>query len=465
MRNTSTRPKTAAPWASSPLQTLAAGIVVFALQWMHGPADAFVYDAAQYWEGALALLNGGDVTGAGVLEMRGALSPLVYLLPALVTTALGPWAAAWSVLAWNALLAVVLLVVLIPRIAEQITPGRRTARVWVSALLGGIVLSGFARFPLLDVWSVTIALAGLYALLVGRRWFTLAAGGLALAVAVNLRPSYLVPVMIAAIVLLIARPRHVVWAAPGAAFGASAQALFNITVFGQLSFSPVATPLLLRVQAAQATYGVRYDTVVSGEQHPQQWYCDPAYAGLLLDDHVPTGPLDVVMSAVSHLPQSLWFLSEKASSSLFWTFGTPYEPAPGAGLGAMTIAVVAVAAFGVVALIWRLIINWSIRATRLHALALLGFWFGALGTLVFATPETRFALPLVLVGLIGLLVAPPAAAWGDGSRRSAIVALAAAVALSGCLLLIGESGLDHPVPPGPLADADSCAELTAPSGR
>lgn len=452
-------------WRSPKLHTLLAGIFVFILQWVHGPAEGFLYDAVQYWGAPLALLTDGNVSEVGVLGIRGALTSLVYLAPAMVTSVLGPWSAVWTVLAWNALLAAVLLVVLLPGIAEHLVPGRWIPRVWTSAILGGIVISGFARFPLLDVWSGAIALVGLYALMAGRRWWAIAAGGLALAVAVNLRPSYLVPVAIAALVLLIARPRRTAWAVPGALLGAAPQVVFNLAAFGQLSASPVHTPFLLRVQAAQAAFAVRYDTVAFTDRHPQQWYCDPGYAALLVGDPEPTGPLAVVGSALHHLPQSLWFLSQKASASLHWSFATPYEPGPETGASPMTFIVVAIAAIGIVALIWRVIANWRSREARFNALALLGFWFGALGTLVFSTPETRFALPLILVGLIGLLIVPPAAPLHPGTRRSAIVALAAAAALTAALLLIGEAGLDHPLPPGPLPDASACAasaSLTAP---
>lgn len=446
-----------ARWRSTTLHTLLAGIFVVAIQCAHGPAEGFLYDAVQYWGAPLALLTDGNVTEVGVLGIRGALTTLVYLVPAMLTTILGPWSAVWTVLAWNSLLAAVLLVVLLPRIAEHIVPGRWIPRVWTSAILGGVALSGFARFPLLDVWSAAFALAGLYALLAGRRWWFIAAGGLALAVAVNLRPSYLVPVSIAALVLLIARPRRTAWAVPGVLLGAAPQVLFNVAAFGQLSASPVDTPFLLRVQAAQAAFAVRYDTVAFTDRHPQQWYCDPGYAALLVGDPAPTGPMEVVGSALSHLPQSLWFLSQKASASLHWSFATPYEPGPEAGVSPMTFLVVAIAALGLVGIVWRVSTNWSVRAARFNALALLGFWFGALGTLVFSTPETRFALPLVLIGLIGLLVLPPAAPLHEATRRSALIAAGAGIALTAALLFIGEAGLDHPMPPGPLPDASACA--------
>ena len=440
--------------------TLVAGLVVFALQCVHGSAQAFLYDAVQYWGAPMALLTGGGVSDVGVLQIRGVLSVFVYLAPALVTTILGPASAVWTVLAWNALLASVICVVLVPRVAALVSPGRTVARIWLSAVIGGAMLSGFARYPHLDVWSAAFALTGVYCLAAGRRWWTIALGGAALAVAANLRPSYIAPLAIAAVVLLVARPRQVVWALPGIVAGVLPQVIFNLVKFGSWNAGPVATPFLLQVQAQQAAFTIRYDTVAFVDRHPQQWFCDPAYAALLVDDAPPTSPSGVMGSALAHLPDSLWFLSQKAATALHWSLATPYEYSPSSGTSVMTLLVVAVSAVGLVALVWRLITVWSERPQRVAALALLGFWFGALATLVLSTPETRFALPLALVGLIGLLTVLPLRLEGARARRSSAIALGVAVILVAALFVAGKAGLSHPQPPGALTDAAMCAAMS-----
>ncbi|GAA3205466.1 hypothetical protein [Microbacterium terregens] len=445
--------------------TLVAGLVVFALQWVHGPAQAFLYDAVQYWGAPIALLTGGNVSDAGVLQIRGVLSSIVYLPPALATTILGPSTAVWTVLVWNSLLASVICVILLPRIAGLITPGGLVIRIWFSALAGGVVLSGFARYPHLDVWSAGLALAGFLGLASSRRWWTIALSGLSLAVALNLRPSYLAPVAIAAVVLLIARPRLVLWAVPGAAVGLLPQFVFNITTLSSLSLSPVATSYLLQVQSAQAAFAVRYDTVAFADRHPQQWYCDPAYARLLAGDVEPTSPVGVLSSAISHLPHSLWFFSQKAGASLQWSFATPMEHPPGGGTSLMTFVVVGLSAFGVVALIWQAVTLRAQRGPLLNALALVGFWIGALGTLVLSTPETRFALPLVLVGIVGLLTVLPPTLRPTAPRAAIVAALVVAVALAVGVFAIGKAGLAHPLPPGPLTSETQCAAMDAERGE
>ena len=456
------RPRTArARWrtrAGFP-HAFVAGIVVFALQFVHGKAIAFLYDAAQYWNVAVALLQGGDAIQEGVLALRGVLTAVVYLPPALASIAVGG-GAGWAVLIWNALLAVVLCVVLLPRIAALVAPGQHAVRIWTSAILGGVLLSGFARYPLLDTWSIALALAGLYGVVVSRRWWTLALSGFSLVFAANLRPSHLVAILLAVAVLAFVRPRNVLWMLPGAALGLVPQLAFNVAAWNLFSFATRETPFLVTVQAAQATYAVRYDTVLfSAQQHPQQFFCDPAYSSRLLGDAQAVDQLGVVSSIFSHLPHSLWFLSEKAAASLLWTSSTPYEPPPGGTPGLFSWLVLAVATAGIVALVWRLVTSWADTSRRGVALTLVAFWFGSLATLVLSTPETRFAMPLVAIGLIGVLCIIPARFTRSMPKWSVFVATAIGVLLTIALLLVGTAAVAHPAQAGPLPSVETCASL------
>lgn len=438
-----------------------AGLVAFGIQWVHGRAPAFLYDAAQYWGGAAAMIAGKSPLVPGGLTTRGVFTAFVYLPPAFVTGLSEPKAAVWTVLAWNALLGAVVSVVLIPRIAglfssHPLAPPRAT-QIWVSALLGGFLLSGFARFPLVDVWAAALALAGFYGLVVGRRWWWLSLAGASLTVASNLRPAMIAPVLLAVLVLLLVRARPIVIAAPAAALAASPQVLFNVLEWGLWSPVPHDTIPLSVVQAGPAPYTIRYDTVAFADQAPQQWYCDPHYAALLAHDTKPSNQLEVIASAFRHLPDSLWFLVRKAAAGLQWSLATPYGNPPVEATDPMGFVILIVSVFGLAALILRAVRVRSDRPALVTTLAMLGFWFGALATIVFSTPETRFALPLVLVGLIGTVSAAPQ--WLDlrAPSRSGLVTTGCALLVAVGLFLAGAEALGYHMPPGPLTDAAACS--------
>ncbi|MGJ0387702.1 hypothetical protein [Microbacterium sp. CGR1] len=439
-----------------------AAIVVIALQCVHGLADEFVYDAAQYWAGSVALVSGGDAAVAGVLQMRGALTSVIYVPPALLSALFGPASASWTVLAWNSLLAVFLCVFLLPRIAAIIARGPSSPlRVWVSALAGGVIVSGFSRFPLLDVWAVALALLGLYGLATGTRWWIAGLSGFALMFAANVRPAYLAPVLIAAAVLIFVRPKVVPWAIPGAALGLIPQLLLNVTVMGAWSVVPIGTSALMNVQATYATFATRYDTVLTPGHFPGQFYCDPGYAALQLGDEKPTSAPGVLLSAVRNLPDSLSFFSGKAAASLHWSFATPYEHPPGPGTSLMAFLVIGIAASGLVALFWLTTRSWRERTPRLVSLSLVGFWAGAVGTLVLSTPETRFAIPVVLIGLIGVIAAIPSPLRFTRPRPGTVIAIAIALVLAVALFALGKSVVGYPMPPGNMiiTSLETCAAM------
>lgn len=436
-----------------------ASLLVIALSLAHGPAISFLYDAAQYWNGPMALVNGGDAATAGALSMRGTLTPLVYLPPALVVSILGPGSAAWTVLMWNSLFSAAVCVFLLPRLAALVSMGPPLCRTWLSALIGGALFSGFAQHPLLDVWAVGAALTGLLALASGRHWWTAILGGVAFAISVNLRPSYAVPLVILAAVLVISQPRRVALMIPGVLLGLIPQFALNLALYGSVSVLPYGTGSLATTQAAQATYTIRYDTVLHLDRHPQQWYCDPEYAAQLVGDRAPTDQLGVVGSVLDHLPHSLWFLTEKAAASMQWSSVTPYAHAPTAGTSLTTLLVVGVASTGVVALVTRAILYCRDRTKFAVTLAILGFWLGSLATIVLSTPETRFAIPLVFVGLIGLLSALPVSLRAPRAMRLAVVGTSVSALVAIALFGAGKAALSSPVPAGRLKSVSACAGL------
>lgn len=441
------------------LNSALASVMVFVFCVLRGPAQSFLYDAAQYWNAPMALIGGTDAAVAGALSMRGALTPLVYLPPAVVSSLLGQGSAAWAVLIWNSLLAAAVCVFLLPRIAAVVAPGPTLVRIWLSALLGGAVFAGFAQHPLLDTWAVFAALAGLYVLVKGHHWWTATIAGVLFALSVNLRPSYVVPTALAVVVLILADRRRVALMVPGAVLGLIPQFVLNLVHYGSVGVVPYATEFLSRVQAAQATYAVRYDTVLGLGRNPQQWYCDPLYAAQVASEAEPTNQWGVVTSIFENLPHSLWFLTEKAAASLQWSSVTPYAHAPGTATGLTAVLAIGLASAGLVALVMGAVQARHDRSRFLVILSILGFWFGSLAALVLSTPESRFAIPLVGIGLIGVLAVVPGSLPSRQAIRPIVIGVGASILVALALFLAGRAGLAHPVPPGPLKGASVCAAL------
>jgi hypothetical protein len=167
----------------------------------------------------------------------------------------------------------------------------------------------------------------------------------------------------------------------------------------------------------------------------------------------------VVTSVFDNLPHSLWFLTEKAAASLQWSSVTPYAHAPGAAAGVTALLAVGAASAGLVALVVHAVLARHDRARLLVILAILGFWFGSLAALVLSTPETRFAIPLVVVGLIGVLAAVPGSLPSRQAIRPVAIGVGASIVVALALFVAGRVALEHPVPPGPLKSASACAAL------
>jgi hypothetical protein len=85
------------------------------------------------------------------------------------------------------------------------------------------------------------------------------------------------------------------------------------------------------------------------------------------------------------------------------------------------------------------------RPTRVVVAALA---VGVMAGAVTATPEARFAVPLVALGIVGVLLVR-----FDELRRAHVAAVAGVVVV---IVFLGARGLSHPAPPGP-ASPEICA--------
>jgi hypothetical protein len=460
-----------------------------------GPAAGFAHDAALYWNGALALAGGGDVVAEAHLGYRGVLTPLVHAPAALVVRVAGPGWGPWAVLVQNAVLLGVLGALVLPRVARLFAPARQR-QVLVCGALTALLLGGFAPYPLMDLWAVALVLVGVVALGGGRRW-GVAAGAGALAVAVDLRPASLLAAGAVGLVWLAWRWRQAGWAALGVAVALLPQVALGAARFGRPLPWPVDVGTVAGTQAGGAGFVVRYDTVLDGTvlggapgAGARQFSCDPAMAAALVGRQLSsTG--EVVGALLGELPASAALVARKAAASLLWSGATPYADRPVARVTVIGLAVVVVVAVGLVALAWRARPAWARRSggaprpahaapgpegpgrggpgRAMVAAALLG----TVASLLLSTPEARFAVLVVAVGVAGVAVAltggPAGATCGAPAGdpvvpttprrpliRAAVAPWALAAALAVAVVLVGADGLAHPAPPGP-ADAAACA--------
>lgn len=437
---------------SSRASTLVAGVVAGLVALSAGVGLLFFADAAMYWNGASALVDGGDVTIEGGLALRGVWSSVIFLPAAASASVFGPEAAGLAVLIQNALLVAVIGSVVLPRLVARMTTPR-IWHIWVSAVTVAVIARGAVPYPLMDLWAAAAAFVGIL-LISSSRWYVCMAGGLAAVIAVNLRPAYLVPLALVAVVWCIFNARRMQWPALGAAIGLVPQVLFNRYAFDVWLPWPVDTFRIGQIQAQYSGYVVRYDTVLySPVADPRLFSCDPAMARAMLDSTSDGLFAAIVRDPIHAIP----FALEKLTASLQWSFATPYASASISGVNLIGLIVTIVSVAGVVGLI-RHAFRSGVRRTEPMGAQLAGLWLGTAATLVASTPEARFALPLVLSGIIGTIVfVSDRLEYGWQLRREwAWTALIAVFVI--VTIIVGQIGLSQPAGPGN-ATVEVCASV------
>lgn len=421
--------------------------VVAAVCLLRGVGE-FAYDARAYWHANLAVLGAGELTVADYFDLRGVWTAVTFVPSALATAAFGESAAGISVLSQNSVMIAWTAAFLVPRaVALWQAPSTRTR--WAGAALVCVGLQGFAPYPMVDLYAAVAALAAVV-LLAARSGGGIAAAGALLAYAVNLRPAYVPVVVLLVLAAAMTGRWRSAWAIPGAAVALAPQVVANLVRHGTFSVTPFASENLVALQASFAAFVVRYDTAPGREASPQQFFCSPSMASGL--DSLPTTTAGLVSAYLRHLPESLLFAVEKIGAALHWPLSIPYLVArPGVdALFAVTITLVAVV--GCTYLVVSPLMGRADSARRGK-----GPWASAtavvvasVATLAGSATEARFALPLVLLGVVG--VAGLAGADKRVRFRHRWV-VGGAVLLAVGLVAAGYAGLAHPAPPGPVSQA------------
>ena len=427
---------------------MVAGVLLFLATVAQAPAR-FVWDAAQYWAGSVSLVHGGDTYLAGGLALRGVFTPVLYFPAALTARGLGDSSGGVAVLVENSLLVSLVGVLLLPLLLRSWVPVT-SVMVWVCAGLTWLVVGRFAPYPLSDLWAAALILASVVAL--QRRHVTgLMVAGLLAGIAFNIRPAYLVPLLLVLALVLVRRRLAGLWYAAGVAAALLPQSVLNLAHGTGWKPWPSGMLALTHLQAYYASYIVRYDTAEYGPvRAPQQFFCSPRMARAIVDDP-PFSSGSLVGSYLHNLPQSLVFLAEKAAAGLHWPLSAPYYAPTWSGEQLFAVLLTTVAVVGVASLVQAQSTS-GFRSAPLSVVAALLVWLGSLATIVTSAPETRFAMPLVLLGIAGC-----AALAGRGvSERWAAGSVIAVV----LVFAIGVAGLSHPAEPGP-ASPSTCAATFA----
>lgn len=440
-----TRLQLTSPRRQSILVSVLAGLAVFLGAVTQSPAPRFLYDAAQYWAGSVSLLSGGDAYVDGNLSLRGVFTSVLYLPAALATKGFGDSAGGTAVLVENSLLIALIGALLLPRLLRAwgpVTPWM----VLVCAGLTWLVVGRFAPYPLTDLWAAALMLAAVVALRRSSAMGLMLAGLLA-GIAFNVRPAYLVPLLLALAAVLLRRRLAGLWFAAGMGVALVSQSILNLTHGAGWKPWPSGMFALTQLQAHDASYIVRYDTAKYGlAQDPRQFFCNPEMAQAV-GPHPPDSSGALVAFFTHNLPQSLVFLAEKAAAALHWPLSAPYYAPTSAGEGMFALLVTAVAVVGVVSLV-NVGSRSGFRSVSLPVWVALLVWLGSLATIVTSAPETRFALPLVLLGIAGCAVLA-------GGRLGRWWAAGAAIAVV-VMFAVGTLGLSHAAAPGP-ASPSICA--------
>jgi hypothetical protein len=430
------------------------GILSFGLAMARGPAASFQSDAGQYWAGATALTNAGDFVTSGGMNLRGAWTLLFMAPAALVSQFTVDFSIYSIVLVQNALVISALGTFGIPRIVEVMTP-LKWWHVGFSAITTALLFGGFAPYPLSDLYGVCLLTLGTLALLRTHR-FAIFTAGLAFAAAVNIRPANIVPVVILFACWSIWRWRRLWLVAVGYIVGLAPQLALNHFAFGIWELSPPQTAALASFQLQFANSVVRYDTILSGPNAWGQFYCNPNFSKT--DELGPlAGPMDLVQWILNHPAGALELGFQKISASLGWSLATPYSFPSGGGLSLFGIVVTAVSVIGFFALLSHTIAR-SSRARLDAGPLLLAIAVGTMAVIAVSASETRFATPLVVVGIVGLTLSlSQFPIIKECSRRQALWLLAGFA----CTLLAvwaASQGLTQPAPPV-LWTPDLCATL------
>jgi hypothetical protein len=407
----------------------------------------FRFDAAHYWAATQAMVGSLPAVPDGYWDLRGVFTPFIYAPAAALTRIVGEQYAGHAVLLQNSVVLAAAAVFLVPAVIRLWHPSS-PFMLLVGASLVWVVTSCFAAFPLVDLYSA-LGILGLLVLVRSNKWWVLFVAGIVAGVTMNIRPAYLVVVVALVIAVVIWRRGAGLFMAAGVATALIPQTVVSAVVSGVWSPLPAGSVDLVALQSGYASYIVRYDTIFD-DASARQFFCSPEMARLV-GDSPPQSASELAVNLLQNIPTSLVFAFEKIASSLAWHVSVPYSAPIRLVDTAYGIGITAITVIGIVALLFVASRRANGKRDGYGVTVIGAVVVGTALTLVSSATETRFALILVLLGVVGLSAqfgTHLAATWRTG-RWWIVGAIVVTVVVN----IVGAIGLERPAPRGDVSTA------------
>jgi hypothetical protein len=366
------------------------------------PVWDMVWDANGYLNSSLQWFGGG-VKDDEQLFYRGVLSSFVYLPPSFIgakflePSVFGTYIYV-LVMIQNAALASWISVYLLPKVSGLFTPPKHSTVV-VTSVLGVYALHSFVSYSLMDLWAVAFLLSGCWLIYENKRGrFTVA--GLALGVCFNLRPSYLITLVLILGFVLFDKKTKAVFVALGFILAQSPQVVYNWFEYRTLSIVPSGLAKLSGSNPLLGAASIRYDSIgYSKFASGGVSFCDQAMYELVVKSGA-TSRFELLKIYLFNLDEFAPFFLKKLAAAFWWPVDVPYydhNPIVNSVFGAVILFIFV---FGFGYTIWMVFrsMGWINQQSLVAVLVGAGF----LANLFLYHSETRYGLPLVLLGIVGL---------------------------------------------------------------
>ena len=408
------------------------------------PAPYQVWDARLYLDGALALVSRTDVYKAGGLHFRGSWTPIFYSPAIALQQILGLGDSErminLAVLLQGALLVASVSVFLIPSVMKIFFPSN-LASLYVSAFLGWIVMRKFALYSLMDIWAIALILLAI-CLLKYRTTLPLGVAGILLGVCSNIRPSYLPVVVVLLVVAFFYFHYRGLVLFAGFIVAQFPQVIVNWLINRRLSLFPIELTSVGEHEFAGSLLYVRYDAIGYPVAQGPLFFCDPAMVKAALDD-MPKSVFEYLKVLMSHPVSGTWFILEKIGAALYWPASAPFFEQKRIiddlfgltillitiiGIGSLVLIRPQTASFAFSKLSCFLVVTWTLFGLFLNHV------------------ETRYALPLVIFGIVGVGGLLGQFIDSNHSRlviRGGRLSIFAVFAIAALLFVAGYVGLHH----------------------
>lgn len=366
------------------------------------PVWDMVWDAHGYLHSSLQWFGSG-VKDDEQLFFRGVLSSVIYLPPSFIgakflePSVFGTYIYV-LVMIQNAALVSWISVYLLPKISGLFAPPKHSTVVFTS-VLGVYALRSFVPYSLVDIWAVAFLLSGCY-LIYANKIGKLVVAGLVLGISFNLRPSYLITLVLILGFVLFHRKTKAVFVVLGFTLAQAPQVLFNWFNYQTLSIVPIGLAKMGGLNLGLDGSSIRYDSMgyskfFSGGVS----FCDQAMYELVSTSGAASR-FDLVKIYFFNLEEFVPFYLKKLAAAFWWPVDIPYydhNPIVNSVFGAV-ILFIFVFGFGyIIRMVFRSS-GWIARQSLVAVFVGVGF----LANLFLYHSEARYGLPLVLLGIVGL---------------------------------------------------------------